>query len=119
MMRTDTPSIFDAFFSTAENLTSIAKFAPLVVMMRSDALLSTLGRPGAFDSAESLRMVSEKIAAASEGVMQATIAAGAAMESAFMTGFAQPDAAFRIANAALEPTRRCVEANFDRLTRPV
>ncbi len=111
------PSVFDAFFATAESLGSIVKLAPMVVMMRSDAMLAALADPLGYDGTEPVRMVSEKLAAMTEGAVQASIVAGAEMGTAIMTGMATPDSAFRIASAALEPTRRTVEANYDRLTR--
>lgn len=117
-MRAAPQSIFDAFFATADSLNSIAKFAPMVVMMRSDAMLQAFTDPRTYDGAESLRMISEKLAALTEGAVNASLVAGSEMGATLMTGVATPESAFRIANAALEPTRRTVEANFDRLSRP-
>jgi hypothetical protein len=51
-----------------------------------------------------------------EGAMRATMAAGAGIGTAMMTGMARPNLAFEIADAAVEPMRRQVKANFDRLT---
>lgn len=117
MKQATSPSIFDAFFSTAESLNSIAKLAPMVVMMRSDALLAALADPTGYDGTEPVRMVSEKLAAMTEGAVQASLVAGKEMGAALMTGMATPESAFRIASAAIEPMRRTVEANYDRLTR--
>lgn len=117
-MRAAPQSIFDAFFATADSLNSIAKFAPMVVMMRSESLLHALTDPRTFDGVESVRMISEKLAALTEGAVNASFVAGSEMGATLMTGVATPESAFRIASAALEPTRRTVEANFDRLSRP-
>jgi len=48
--------------------------------------------------------------------MRATIAAGAGMGSAMMTGLPHPNLAFHIADEAVAPMRRQVQANYDRLT---
>ncbi len=108
--------IFDAFMTTAERFSDIARMAPTVVWLRSDALMASMAEPSTFDSRESLLMVSEKIAAMTEGMLRATMTAGAGVGSAIMTGIAQPDLAFKIADAAVEPMRRQVQANYDRLT---
>jgi hypothetical protein len=109
-------SFFDAFMTTATAFNDIARMAPTVVRLRSDALMHSMIEPLSFDSQESLLMVSEKIAAMTEGAMRATIAAGAGIGAAMMTGMAHPNLAFQIADAAVEPMRRQVQANYDRLT---
>ncbi len=109
-------SFFDAFMTTAESFGDIARMAPTVVRLRSDAFMASMAEPMTFDSHESFLMVSEKIAAMTEGAMRATFAAGAGIGAAMMTGVAQPNLAFKIADAAVEPMRRQVKANFDRLT---
>jgi hypothetical protein len=115
-----TNSFFDAFFTTAASLSDIALMAPTVVKLRSDAFMASMAEPMTFDGQESMLMVSEKIAAVTEGAMRATMAAGAGMGLAMMTGIAPTDLAFKIADAAVEPMRRQVRANYDRLTtKPV
>ncbi len=109
-------SFFDAFMTTAESFTDIARMAPMVVWLRSDALMASMAEPLSFDSQESFLMVSEKIAAMTEGAMRATTAAAAGMGTAMMTGMASPKLAFEIADAAVEPMRRQVQSNYDRLT---
>ncbi len=108
-------TFFDAFLSTAESFSDIARMAPMVVWMRSDAMMASMAAPMTFDNQESFLMVSEKIAAVTEGAMRATIAAGAGMGAAMMTGLAHPNLAFHIADAAVEPMRRQVQSNYDRL----
>jgi len=109
-------SFFDAFISTAESFSDIARMAPMVVWLRSDALMASMSEPLSFDSQESFLMVSEKIAAVTEGAMRATTAAAAGMGSAMMTGMPHPNLAFQIADAAVEPMRRQVQLNYERLT---
>ncbi len=116
MSDSDNKSFFDAFMATAGSFSDIARMAPTVMMLRSDALMASMAEPMAFDSQESILMVSEKIAAVTEGAMRATLAAGAGVGLAMMTGMAQPNLAFKIADAAVEPMRRQVQSNYDRLT---
>jgi hypothetical protein len=110
-------SFLDAFLSTAESFNDIARMAPTVVKLRSDAMMASMITPLAFDSQESMLMVSEKIAAVTEGAMRATLAAGAGMGLAMLTGVAPANLALTIADAAVEPMRRQVQANYDRLTK--
>ncbi len=107
---------FDAFLSSVERFGEIASKAPVVAWLRSDALLSSLVAPMDFDGGDAILMVTEKLAAVAEGAVQATMTAGAGVGSVMMTGFAQPDLAFRIADAAFEPMHRRVSENYDRLT---
>ena len=106
----------DAFLSSAESLGEVARKAPVVAWLRSDSFMAGMMAPLGFDGGESVRMVAEKFAAAAEGAVQASMAAGAGVGHAMMTGMAQPDLAFRICDAAFEPTRRRVRENYDRLT---
>ena len=110
-------SFIDAFFATAASFSDIARMAPTVVKIRSDAMMASMVSPLAFDGEETLMMVSEKIAAMTEGAMRATFAAGTGMGLAMMTGVAPANLAFTITDAAVEPMRRQVQANFDRLTK--
>ncbi len=110
-------SFFDAFFATASSFSDIARMAPTVVKIRSDAMMASMASPLSFDGDETIMMVSEKIAAMTEGAMRATLAASAGFGLAMMTGTAPANLAFTITDAAVEPMRRQVQANFDRLTK--
>jgi hypothetical protein len=107
----------NAFLSTAEAVGEIAAMAPMVVWIRSDAFMASMIDPLNFDGGESMLMVTEKLAALAEGAVHATMTAGAGVGSAMMTGMAQPDLGFRIADAAVQPMRRRVNDNYRRLTQ--
>ena len=110
-------SFFDAFFATAASFSDIARMAPTVVKIRTDDFMTSMASPLTFDGEESLMMVAEKIAAMTEGAMSAMFSAGTGMGLALMTGIAPANLAFTITDAAVEPMRRQVQANFDRLTK--
>ena len=105
-----------AFLSSAAGVGEVAHKAPVVAWLRSDSFMASMVMPMGFDGGESVRMVTEKFAAAAEGAVQASMAVGAGMGRAMMTGSAPADLAFRIVDAAFEPTRRRVRENYDRLT---
>ncbi len=73
------------------------------------------------NSVESARMVGEKLAAACEGAMGASLAWGAFVLASVMRGGATPidisHAMFDVAEAAAAPTWRTVGANARRLSR--
>ena len=78
--------------------------------------------PGEDNALEARRMVQEKVAAAYEGAMGASLAWGSFLFASALRGGATPTqfshALFDVAEAATKPARITVRANARRLSRP-
>jgi hypothetical protein len=76
-------------------------------------------QPGAGNSPEAARMVEEKVYAACEGAVSASLAWGSFLFASALRGGATPDqfshALLDVAEAAATPARRTVRANARRL----
>lgn len=111
-----------AMTSTWRNLLSygeawneIFRLSPMVVAMRTDAALAAITNPAGASPSESLRMVAEKLDAAAEGTVAATLETGLAFGRS-MTGSATPlDIAIDVAKAAVAPAQQRLRANVERL----
>ena len=91
--------------------------AAVTIAARTPGLLL----PNSDNAREAARMVEEKIAAASEGVVGASLAWGAFLFASALRGGATPaqfsHALFDVAEAATAPARRTVRANARRLSK--
>ena len=89
--------------------------AAVTIAARTGGLM----QPKAENASEAARMVEEKIAAAAEGAMRASLAWGAFLFASALRGGATPTqfshALFDVAEAAAAPARRTVRANARRL----
>lgn len=113
------PRFTDSALSAATLSASTAIAASVTIAHRM-ALMAT---PSGFDAAgqrEALRMVSEKLAAATEGSFEAAIETGRFMMRSALGQVSPDDVAhglMAIGVAAAEPAARTVKANARRLTR--
>lgn len=111
-----------AMTSTWRNLLSygeawneILRLSPMVVAMRTDQALAAIADPAGASPSESLRMVAEKLDAAAEGTVAATLETGLAVGRS-MTGRGTPfDVAIDVAKAAVAPAQHRLRANVERL----
>jgi hypothetical protein len=91
--------------------------AAVTIAARTPGLL----QPGGENAREATRMVEEKLAAACEGVVSASLAWGAFVFASALRGGATPTqfshALFDIAEAASAPAHRTVHANAHRLSK--
>jgi hypothetical protein len=104
-----------------------SRFARLNAQSGVDAAVTIAARtpglvaPGGANSGEATRMVAEKVAAAYEGAVGASLAWGAFLFASALRGGATPaelsHALFDVAEAATAPAQRTVGANARRLSR--
>jgi hypothetical protein len=91
--------------------------AATTIAARTPGLL----QPSAENAQEATRMVEEKVSAACEGAMRASLAWGAFLFASALRGGATPGqlshALFDVAEAAAGPARRTVRANARRLSK--
>lgn len=107
---------FDWFLSASSSARAwgeIAMYAPMVVALRSARMSDPLR--GMTNQVESMRMVTEKVAAAAESSFEAVRVANE-VTGAAMLGRARLDAPFAIAEAAARPVGKRVKANVRRLS---
>lgn len=105
----------------------VSKFAAQSAQSGFDAAVTIAARtpglmsPGAENAVEAARMVEEKVVAAAEGAVGASLAWGAFLFTSMLRGGATPTqlshALFDVAEAAAAPARRTVRANARRLTK--
>lgn len=102
--------------SYGEAWSEIVRLSPVVVALRTDAAIAALVDPLGAPPGESLRMVVEKLDAAAEGAVAATLETGLAFGRT-LTGQSTPfDAAFDVARAAVAPAREKLRSNVRRLS---
>jgi len=102
--------------SYGEAWSEIVRLSPVVVALRTDAALAALVDPLGAPPGESLRMVVEKLDAAAEGAVAATLETGWALGRT-LTGRSTPlDAALDVARAAVAPAREKLRSNVRRLS---
>jgi hypothetical protein len=110
--------------TTFENLralgdawSEIARLSPMVVAMRTDVVFTAFTDPFRAPPGETVRMVAEKIDAAAEGAVAATLESGLAFGRT-LTGSITPfDAVIDVAQAAVAPARQKLRSNVRRLGR--
>jgi hypothetical protein len=105
----------------------VSRFANLSAASSADAAVTIAARtmgllqPDARNAPEAARMVEEKVAAACEGAVGASLAWGAFLFASALRGGATPNqfshALIDVAEAAAGPARRRVRANARRLTK--
>lgn len=95
----------------------IARLTPQVVALRTDAAIAALGDPMSAPPGEPIRMVVEKIDAATQGAMAATLATGLALSRGLVGQTAPLEAVLGIATEAVAPARARLRANVERLGR--
>ena len=105
----------------------VSRFANLSAQSGRDAAVTIaartpgLMRPSGDNTREATRMVEEKVSAACEGAVRASLAWGAFLFATVLRGGATPTqfshALFDVAEAAAGPARRTVRANARRLTK--
>jgi hypothetical protein len=105
----------------------VSRFAEKTAASGADAAVTitarTLGlmQPSARNAPETARMVEEKVVAAYEGAVGATLAWGAFLFASALRGGATPNqfshALIDVAEAAAGPARRKVRANARRLSK--
>lgn len=95
----------------------IARLSPMVVALRTDAAIAAFTDPLGAPPGETVRMVAEKIDAAAEGAVAATLETGLALGRT-LTGRATPlDVVLDVAQAAVAPARQKLRSNVRRLGR--
>ncbi len=98
-----------------EAVSEIVRLSPMVIALRTDVALNALADPLALPTAETFRMVAEKIDAVAQSAVAATLETGLAVTRS-MTEYRMPfDAGFAVANAALAPFRDRLRVNVRRL----
>ncbi|MER2606001.1 MAG: hypothetical protein ABTQ29_09240 [Siculibacillus sp.] len=95
----------------------IVRLSPMVVALRTDAALAAMRDPGSLPAGEPIRMVAEKIDAAAQGALAATLETGLALGRS-LTGRVGPlEAVLGIATEAVAPARVRLRENVERLAR--
>lgn len=103
--------------SFGEAWSEIARLSPMVVALRTDVAFAALTDPLGAPPGETVRMVAEKIDAAAEGAVAATLETGLALGRT-LTGRTTPlDAVLDVAQAAVAPARQKLRSNVRRLGR--
>ncbi|NLH80640.1 MAG: hypothetical protein GX458_07330 [Phyllobacteriaceae bacterium] len=101
--------------SYGEAWSEIVRLSPVVVALRTDAALAAFVDPLCAPPGESLRMVVEKLDAAAEGAVAATLETGWALGRT-LTGRSTPlEAVLDVARAAVAPARQKLRSNVRRL----
>lgn len=102
--------------SYGEAWSEIVRLSPVVVALRTDAAIAALVDPLGAPPGESLRMVVEKLDAAAEGAVAATLETGLAFGRTLIGQSTPFDAAFDVARAAVAPAREKLRSNVRRLS---
>lgn len=100
-----------------EAMDEIVRLSPMVVALRTDVALHAFADPASVPAGEPIRMVAEKIDALTQGAVAATLEVGLAFGRSLTERRLPLDAGFRVAAAALAPTRTRLRDNVDRLGR--